>query len=175
MLHVSVFPYHLETFKVHNLKPQWRRVKNILQFERCHKFYSFHDVGLWIFFYSCNAFGLFFFFVRLCCVGLVEYFVFLAYSYMYVYTLTFPGNRLIQGVWLVTLSGFQYLFGCVRLWSYYTLCAFMLTSTFVCSFGLCCVSWLVCRVVCCTPELPCVQCSYIITFINTAGDILWLI
>ena len=106
---------------------------------------------------------------------LFEYLVFLVCSYMYVYTLTFSGNRLIQGVWLVTFCGFQYLFGCIRLWSYYTLCAFMLSSTFVCSFGFCCVRWLMCRVVCCTPELPCVQCSYIITFINTVGDMLWLV
>jgi hypothetical protein len=106
---------------------------------------------------------------------LFEYLVFLAYSHMYVYGLTFSGNRLIQGVWLVTLCGFQYLFGCIRLWSYYTLCAFVLTSTSVFSFGLCYVRWLVCHVVCCTPELPCVQCSHIITFINTIGAILRLI
>jgi len=124
-----------------------------------------------------SIYVIFYFLCQLCFVDLFEYSVFLAYSYMcmYMYALTFFRNRLIQGVWLVTLCGFQYLFDCIRFWSHYVLCAFMLTSTFVCSIGLCYVRWLVCRVVRCTPELRCVQCSCIITLINTITDILRLI
>lgn len=80
----------LRHFKVHDLKPQWTRVKNILQFGRCHKIYSFHDVGLLWIFNSFRTFGLLlkpchifsinviylFIFCRLCFVGIVWIFIF---------------------------------------------------------------------------------------------------